>query len=660
MKNLFKICAITLFSILFTNTSFGQELSKRSFLDSLSNAYSIQYKYELDLAMAEALKNGWSTVGLERLDRNGNPLYIFPTNNVAAGVTNTINLRTSKSVNGQGMKMGIWEAATTAVPNGGIPLLTHQDFQTNGVSRITIMDGTAASNHTFHATHVAGTLIGNPPSGAGISSTGMAPFARLDAYTAANDNSEIANAAAVSIDEVSAGNLLVSQHSYGFSLGWRFNSTNNGWDWLGGTNNFIGGGSDPNFGAYFTADIGYDNIALNAPYYLLVKSAGNEANDNPNPSNALVRNGTSGSYVAYNTNIHPLGDGVYAGGFNNLPGGSSAKNILTVGAVNNNNIIAAFSSRGPMVDGRIKPDIVGMGVNLNSASNTTNTAYGLSSGTSMSGPNVAGSLLLLQEYYRDRYKVGNDSLFMKNSTLKALAINTATDLGNSGPDYTYGFGILNADKAGDVIEADAWIGGTSDAVIIEDSIMTVNDVFEYEINYDASNELKITLVYNDHAADTLVNDLDMLLIQHSTNGVFRSWRLDKDNPANNAVKADNDVDNVEHMSWPGGNPLTGTYTLRVSVEDPDTLFQNKPVLFSLIIDGLNPSCRSSIQHKLLDLPSDTYTAKEYIKSQAKLVTAGREINYQTNGKIELKPGFYAKAQTSTGAGYFKTSSGTCP
>jgi len=278
----------------------------------------------------------------------------------------------------------------------------------------------------------------------------------------------------------------------------------------------------------------------------------------------------------------------------------------------------------------------------------------------MSSPNIAGSLILLQEYYRDKYKVGSDSLFMRNSTLKALAINACTDLGNIGPDYTHGFGVLNADKSGDIIEADAWTGGSSVAVIIEDSIMSVNDVFEYEFNYDPVKELSITMVYNDHAADTLVNDLDMVLLHQNTGGFYQVWKLGKDNPENNATKGNNDVDNVEHMSWPSGGPIEGKYTIRITVEDSDSLYLNEPVPFSLIINGIDDTYLSSIQHKLLDLPSSTYTAQDLIKSQAKLVTPGREIIYETNGKVVLKPGFHAKAQTSSGNGFFKTTSGTCP
>ncbi|MGQ4828433.1 S8 family serine peptidase, partial [Enterococcus faecalis] len=66
----------------------------------------------------------------------------------------------------------------------------------------------------------------------------------------------------------------------------------------------------------------------------------------------------------------------------------------------------------------------------------------------MASPNAAGSLLLVQEYYNQKHP----GIFMKGATLKALAIHTADEAGPSnGPDYQYGYGLLNVLKATSVI-----------------------------------------------------------------------------------------------------------------------------------------------------------------------------------------------------------------
>src|SRR3546814_17570705 len=83
------------------------------------------------------------------------------------------------------------------------------------------------------------------------------------------------------------------------------------------------------------------------------------------------------------------------------------------------------------------------------SSDLGNDAYTLLSGTSMTSPNIAGSLLLLQELYALRH----DGAFMRAATLKGLAIHTAGEAGPSpGPDYRFGWGVLNTASAAEVLE----------------------------------------------------------------------------------------------------------------------------------------------------------------------------------------------------------------
>lgn len=76
---------------------------------------------------------------------------------------------------------------------------------------------------------------------------------------------------------------------------------------------------------------------------------------------------------------------------------SDAIGALTVGAVNGDKIIAGFSSHGPTADGRIKPDLCALGVNVLVAKYFSTDSYGYSSGTSFSTPLIAGSAALLME-----------------------------------------------------------------------------------------------------------------------------------------------------------------------------------------------------------------------------------------------------------------------
>jgi subtilisin family serine protease len=185
-------------------------------------------------------------------------------------------------------------------------------------------------------------------------------------------------------------------------------------------------------------------------------------------------------------------------------GWQCAKNVLTIGALNTvDYTIAPFSSRGPLKDGRIKPELIAGGVLVTSTA--PNDSYGLNSGTSMATPVVTGALSLVYERYRQLHGGANP----KSSLIKTLACNTAEDLGNAGPDYTYGFGMLNTRSAVDAMEANRYI---------------VNNVSNggnaaHTITVPANTrQLKIMLYWADttavtNAAIALVNDLDLTVTE---------------------------------------------------------------------------------------------------------------------------------------------------
>ncbi|MBE3122983.1 MAG: S8 family serine peptidase [Thermoplasmata archaeon] len=133
------------------------------------------------------------------------------------------------------------------------------------------------------------------------------------------------------------------------------------------------------------------------------------------------------------------------------PGG--AKNVLAVGAVNNNNGIASFSSRGPYYTGIDKPDIVAPGVNvpvLNYQKITT------ASGTSFACPYVSGVAALLAQ----------DHEGLSVTQLYDAIKRGATDLGETGYDYEYGYGIVNAENSLEYIEQAPSTGNMTYMVLV--------------------------------------------------------------------------------------------------------------------------------------------------------------------------------------------------
>ena len=117
-------------------------------------------------------------------------------------------------------------------------------------------------------------------------------------------------------------------------------------------------------------------------------------------------------------------------------------NVIAVGAVGlTQPVIAPFSSRGPTADGRLKPDVVAPGVSVITADTARTSAgdgkragYRRMRGTSFAAPLVSGVSALLREIH---------PTWTPNQVAEALRT-TARDLGDAGPDTTYGWGLVNA------------------------------------------------------------------------------------------------------------------------------------------------------------------------------------------------------------------------
>jgi hypothetical protein len=243
-----------------------------------------------------------------------------------------------------------------------------------------------------------------------------------------------------------------------------------------------------------------------------------------------------------------------------------AKNIVTVGATNSDdNSLWAWSNKGPTEDGRIKPEIVSPGCEVRNGGGIWSTRpgdrYGYPSGggcgTSLAAPSVAGTMALILDDWRVIH--GGDPL---PSTLKGLLIHTATDLGVTGPDYAYGYGLIDAKKAIDLVRID-----TIDDILMEDSIFVQGERDIHTLELGAGEtELRITLVWDDYPADplaarALVNDLDLVVIGPDGKRYY-PWTLDPYLPQEPAVRTQADHrNNVEQVYVE--NPLDGTWLIAV-------------------------------------------------------------------------------------------------
>ena len=497
-------------------------------------------------ALAMAQIKGWPITFTEngsfhelmKVSEDNQPIYYKTLNQNAAISTRVNHLNTGGSLGldleGQGMTAYVWD--------GGWVYTEHQEFDgPGGDDRVTIGDD--ENQYSDHGTHVTGTILA---SGVNPEAKGMAPQASAVSY---RWNLDVPEASAAS-----ANGMLLSNHSYGYDL----SSLN-----------------DASIGAYLSDARDFDDIMYNAPYYLQVVSAGNDGGDGTSNGDPLEGNAL----------------------FDKLSGMSPAKNNLTVAngqdavidedgnlvSMNRNN----GSSEGPTDDLRVKPDIIGNGSGLISPVGG-DSGYGNYTGTSMSGPNVMGSLLLLQQHYNNL-----NGSFMRAATLKGLALHTADDItpDNSssptqsliGPDATTGWGLLNTKFAVETINK---VGFAS---VVKEETLNNEDTFIMNVKSDGINPLVASISWTDVAGElangtandptpALVNDLDIRLTQviDGETTTFLPWKLTS---VNTNELGDNLVDPYEKIEIAAAS---GEYLVTVSHKGALT---NDLQNFSLIVTG---------------------------------------------------------------------------
>lgn len=463
---------------------------------------------------------------LQAMEDDGTLIY-YRTNNIAAALSTRANHlnaggSTGYNLDGQNMVAYVWDA--------GHARLTHQEYDgPGGTDRVSVIDAATPSLH-YHSAHVTGTIIA---SGFVEKAKGMAPHARVNGYNWNSDLSEATTAA--------ANGMLLSNHSYGLATS---------------------GLPDYYFGTYMSSASSWDLLHFNAPYYLMVKSAGNDGSKNCNTSPLDPENPQ----------------------YDKLAGTSVAKNNLVIASANDADIdangnllsvsISTFSSQGPTDDLRIKPDITGNGAGIYSTYDGADNAYNSISGTSMSAPNVTGTLLLLQQHAKN---IRGE--FLLAATLKGLVLHTADDAGMTGPDAIWGWGLLNGKKAAEAI--------TNNGVnsLVTERVLQPGETYSFTVNSDGINNLMASISWTDPAGvasstlnlttPILVNDLDIRVSRNGT--TWYPWRL---TGVNTNGLGDNIVDPYERIEVANAS---GTYT--ISVSHKGNLTNNKQN-YSLIVTGI--------------------------------------------------------------------------
>jgi hypothetical protein len=284
----------------------------------------------------------------------------------------------------------------------------------------------------------------------------------------------------------------------------------------------------------------------NAGYTALTEQVDNEVFNNPSLIQVFSCGNSGGSDCGYGA----------GGSFGNITGGHKiGKNVIATANLNESDNLESSSSRGPSADGRLKPDLAANGIGQ--LSTDPNNVYSPGGGTSAASPGIAGVTALLYQAYRELNGGNNPN----SGLIKACMLNTAEDLGNPGPDYSFGWGRVNADKAVTVLEQGNFI---LDSVIH-------GDVNTHVLSVPAGvEEIRVMLYWMENAASpsssvVLINDLDMT-VEDPGAAIYLPLVLDPtSNVASlsaNAAPGRDSLNNMEQVRIVSGS--AGNYMVHVS------------------------------------------------------------------------------------------------
>jgi serine protease AprX len=491
------------------------------------------------------------------------------------------------NLEGEGIRIGLWE--------NGQPRRAHEIFRTT-VSPAPLqsrIEYVAGQNTTLqrHATHVAGTIIGNQylPSASSPSNSyvrGVAYKGTIKAWDWLNVPTEMLSAS-------TADNIKIANTSFGLNPIYMHASE---------------------FGRYNEIAQQWDEVMCANKEFQIVKSVGNARDD-------LNSNGFP-QYPQVNI----------LNGYDLLEGAGIAKNVLVVGSVNlaeatqtngsynSVQINEPYSSWGSTDDGRIKPDFVTHGNNVYSSFETQNNTYGYYSGTSQAAAGVTGGIALLHNYWNSKFTTK-----MWSSTVRSLLIHSIDEIDDKGPDYRNGWGVVNLQKAANVIKE------RGKSVIIREDILQNGQITKINLAATGKEDLKVTLAWTDPSGNVvpininnpdasinettakLINDLDIKLVRKDSNGnddftlidptlnpssnnTLLPWILKQQIQGNTSVtiaekaqRGNNNRDNIEKIEvYKNLIPATGgMFQLQISHKGTITDACQTGQPYSLIISGVS-------------------------------------------------------------------------
>lgn len=469
----------------------------------------------------------------------------------AASHLNATNAWTVWKLTGKGQTVG---HADTGLDTGDAATI-HPDFQGNVLALIGRGRPGDPSDPDGHGTHTAGSILGNGSASSG-KYRGMAPGAAL------------VHQSVVDADGYFSGLGADLYDLYTESLGYGAYIHSDSW------------GADT-YGAYDSDCRATDLFAWDHPDHLAVFANGNAGIDGNR--NGVVDTGNVGSpataknvlAVGAAENDRPSG----SGGYSSSRWGYAWSSRFPVSPIYYDYIsysyttspyrqgMAAFSSRGPASDGRIKPDLIAPGTDVISTKSSigdavwadlaSNPRYCFGGGTSMATPQIAGAAALMRQYAVERGGVTNPSAAL----LKAMLIGGARSLTPG----QYGTGTSREIPAASPNNVEGWgqpdlaatVHPSNRMIRLFDRISPAHgETNTFTVSVLASNTpLDIALAWIDYPATAgagvaQVDDLDLLVITPSSEVLYPNGGVTRD-----------DLNTTETVRMTAAEP--GDYTIHV-------------------------------------------------------------------------------------------------
>ncbi|MFP3558229.1 S8 family serine peptidase [Paraburkholderia sp. SIMBA_049] len=464
--------------------------------------------------------------------------YIAPklANNVARDILRANDAQTGHSLEGEGEIIAIADTGFDKGDTGDV----HPAF-TGRVLKLYPLGRPDASDPNGHGTHVAGSVLGDGVFADGTPIRGTAPKAQLvlQSLLASNDT---------------LGGLPADLHDL-FAGPYQDDGARvhtNSW-------------GSASAGAYTANSSEVDDFVWNFRDCVICFAAGNDGIDSQGlgtiDEGSVGSPGTAKNCITVGACESRRSDFIdpahvlrYGNGW---PGDFPENPIHNDPVANNPDGMAAFSSRGPAVNNRIRPDLVAPGTAILSTRSrlaqgdgwapSTDPLYFYDGGTSMATPLVAGCAAVVRQYLKSR-GIAQPSAAL----VKAMLINGATVIAGqyappevgTPPDVSQGFGRVD-------LAATVGPYAAGESVTFKDEAGTLDTGGEEHtaqpVDVDGRT-LKVTLVWNDAPGEALQNDLD--LIVRTADGQKRHG-----NVAPGSADFDR-ANNVEQVTWadvPNGN-----------------------------------------------------------------------------------------------------------